>query len=109
MNTYQHQTGPDRWSVGGAVDPELVAWEVGRDAAVEASRDAIIRHVRERLVVEPRVVESLYCTTVPNLGDGFTVHRSGAVLALAGDNLFKLAPLLGAVLANACLAGSSPG
>jgi sarcosine oxidase len=108
IGTYQHQTGPGKWSVGGAVDPARVAWEVGRDAAAEASRDAVTRYVRERLVAKPRVVDSLYCTTVPNLGDGFTVHRSGSVVAISGDNLFKLAPLLGEVLARACLDGSTP-
>lgn len=108
MSTYQHQSGPRTWAVGGSVDPAKVAWEVGRNAATEASREAVTRHVRERLVVEPRVVESLYCTTVPNLGDGFTVRRSGSVVAISGDNLFKLAPLLGEVLASACLDGSTP-
>jgi sarcosine oxidase len=108
MSTYQHQSGPGMWSVGGSVDPALVTWEVGRDAAAEASRDAVTRFVRERLVVEPRIVDSLYCTTVPNLGDGFTVHRSGSVLAISGQNLFKLAPLLGDVLAGACMDGSTP-
>jgi sarcosine oxidase len=108
MGTYQHLSGPGQWSVGGAVPPELVAWEVGRKSASEASRDAVTRYVRERLIAEPTVIESLYCTTVPNLGDGFTIHRSGAVLAISGDNLFKLAPLLGEVLADACLDGSTP-
>lgn len=106
--TYQHLTGPGRWSVGGAVDPALTAWEVGREAAAEASRDAVTRYVRDRLLAEPRVVESLYCTHVPDLGDGFTLHRSGNVVALTGENLFKFAPLLGEVLAQACLEGTTP-
>jgi sarcosine oxidase len=108
VGTYQHQSGPGLWSVGGHVDPELVAWEVGRDAATDASREAVTRYVRERLSVEPRVVNSLYCTTVPNLGDGFTIRRNGSVLAIYGDNLFKLAPALGDVLASACVDGSTP-
>ena len=108
LGTYQHRSGPGMWSVGGSVDPALVAWEVGPGAAAEASRDAVTRYVRERLVAEPRVIESLYCSTVPNLGDGFTVSRSGSVLAVSGTNLFKLAPLLGEVLAEACLDGSTP-
>ena len=108
MGTYQHPTARGRWSVGGSVDLPLVAWEVGRDAATEASRQAVMRYARERLTVEPRIVESLYCTHVPNLGDGFTVQRSESVLAISGENLFKLAPLLGDVLAQACVTGATP-
>ena len=48
-------------------------------------------------------MESLYCTHVPDLGDGYVVRRSGSVLAVYGENLFKLAPLLGDELAAACL------
>jgi sarcosine oxidase len=108
LSTYQHQTGPGRWAVGGSVDPALVAWEAGRQGATDASRAVITRYVRQRLVAVPTTVDSLYCTTVPNLGDGFTVHRSGSVLAVFGENLFKLAPVLGDVLADACLTGGTP-
>jgi hypothetical protein len=38
-----------------------------------------------------------------NLGDGLGFGRSGPVLALWGDNLMKLAPLLGELLASAAL------
>ena len=71
--TYQHQSGPGQWSLGGYVDPALTAWERGPDAAAEASRAAALSYARERLTVEPRVVDSLYCTHVPDLGDGYTV------------------------------------
>jgi sarcosine oxidase len=108
LGTYQHQSEPGTWAVGGSLDPSKVAWEVGRHAATEASREAVTAYVREHLVVEPTVLESLHCTTVSGLGDGFTVHRSGAVVTISGENLFKLAPLLGEVLADACLAGSTP-
>ena len=108
VGTYQHQSGPGRWSVGGYVDPSQTVWEVGRDAATDASREVLLRYARERLVVGPRIVESLYCTHVPDLGDGFTVHRSGRVLAISGENLFKFAPVLGEALASACVDGSTP-
>lgn len=109
LTTYQHRTGPGVWSVGGSLDPAQVAWEVGPDAAAAASRDAVLRHVREHLAVEPRVVDSLYCTTTtPGLGDGFRVRRSGPVLAVYGSNLFKLAPVVGETLAAAALDGSTP-
>jgi sarcosine oxidase len=108
LSTYQHQSGPGMWSVGGQVDPALTAWEVGREAAAAASKGAVLRHVREQLTVEPRILDSLYCSTTPNLGDGFEVRRNGSILAVYGDNLFKLAPVLGEVLAVASTDGSTP-
>jgi len=101
--TYQHQSGTGRWSIGGYVDPARTAWELGREAATEASREAALSYARERLTVEPRIVQSLYCTHNPDLGDGYVVRRHGSVLAIYGENLFKLAPLLGDELAAACL------
>jgi sarcosine oxidase len=102
VGTYQHQSGPGRWSVGGYVDPAATAWELGPEAATAASRDAALEYARERLLVEPEVVESLYCTHVPDLGDGYQLRRNGSVLAVYGENLFKLAPALSDVLADAC-------
>ena len=108
LPTYQHRSGPGRWSVGGTVDPALVAWEVGRDAAVAASREVLLAYARERLAVEPRIVDGLYCTHVPGAGDGITFQRSGPVLAVDGDNLMKFAPVLGESLAAAAVDGSTP-
>ena len=108
LGTYQHQSGPGVWSVGGHLDPAATAWEVGRDAATTASRETVLRYVREHLEVEPRIVDSLYCATISDLGDGFEVRRNGSILALYGNNLFKLAPVLGDLLATACANGSTP-
>jgi len=108
LATYQHRSGPARWSVGGSIDPALVAWEVGRDAAVEASREVVLAYARERLAVVPRVVETLYCTHVPDVGDGITFSRSGSVLAVDGENLMKFAPVLGETLAAAAVSGATP-
>jgi sarcosine oxidase len=108
MSTYQHHSRPGSWAVGGDVGPAATAWEVGRDAATRASREAVTGYVREKLGIRPDVLDSLYCTTVPGVGDGFTIHRSGAVLGLSGGNLFKFAPLLGDALADACLSGATP-
>jgi hypothetical protein len=41
-------------------------------------------------------------------GDGFGALRRDAVLALWGDNLFKFAPLLGALLSDAARAITLP-
>jgi sarcosine oxidase len=108
LATYQHQTGPGSWAVGGHLDPALTAWEVGREAATAASRDAVLGYTRRHLGVEPRIVDSLYCVTTPGLGDGFEFRRNGPILAVYGENLFKFAPLLGDVLAGACVDGSTP-
>ena len=108
LHTYQHRSGPGRWSVGGTLDPALVAWEVGRDAAVGASREVLLAYARERLAVEPRIVDGLYCTHVPGAGDGIAFRRSGPVLAVDGDNLMKFAPVLGESLAAAAVDGSTP-
>jgi sarcosine oxidase len=102
LGTYQHASGPGRWAVGGHLDPAVTAWEVGRDAATAASRDAVLEYAREHLAVEPRIIETIYCTPTPGLGDGFHVQHAGRVVAVHGENLFKFAPVLGAAVAAAC-------
>jgi sarcosine oxidase len=104
LGTYQHASGPGRWAVGAHLDPAATAWEVGRDAATTAARAAVLQYARECLTVEPRIVETLYCTPTPGLGDGFHVQRRGQVVAVHGENLLKFAPVLGATLATACAA-----
>jgi sarcosine oxidase len=107
--TYQHASTPGTWTVGAHVDPAAVAWEVGPEAAEAASRKLVTAYVRENLpAIEPRVVGRLYCAHNPDLGDGFRFLRRGRVLAVYGENLFKFAPLLGTVLAEAALSGSTP-
>jgi glycine/D-amino acid oxidase-like deaminating enzyme len=104
LGTYQHLTGPGFWAVGGHVDLEKVAWEVGREKAAAVSRAEVLRHVRDTMpAVEPRIVDEVYCTSMPWLGDGFTIRRSGAVVAAHGQNLFKFAPLLGQLIAAEAL------
>ena len=108
LATYQHRSGSGQWAVGGSVDPALIAWEVGREAAVAASREVVLAYARERLAVVPRVVETVYCTHVPNVGDGITFFRNGPVLAVDGENLMKFAPVMGETLAAAALTGATP-
>lgn len=108
MGTYQHRSGPGQWSIGGSVDPVLTAWEVGRDEATAASREAVLDYVRERLRVQPTILDSLYCTHVPNMGDGIKFRRNGPVLAVYGENLMKFAPVLGEALAAASVDGATP-
>jgi sarcosine oxidase len=101
LGTYQHASGPGRWAVGAHLDPSLTAWEVGRDAATAAARLPVLDYAREHLDVEPRIVETIYCTPTPWLDDGFHVQHAGRVVTLHGENLFKFAPVLGATLAAA--------
>ena len=108
MGTYQHRSGPGQWSIGGSADPALTAWEVGREEATTASREAVLSYVRERLRVQPTILDSLYCTHVPNRGDGIEFRRNGPVLAVYGENLMKFAPVLGEALAAASVDGATP-
>ncbi|BCB92094.1 hypothetical protein Psuf_094070 [Phytohabitans suffuscus] len=106
-STYQHMAGPGRWTVGALFDNATLAWEVGRDEAVRASREAVVDYVREHLDgVDPTVLDELYCTTMAELGDGFHLRRNGPFTAVYGDNLFKFAPLLGDLLATAVTDGT---
>ncbi|MDQ4093006.1 MAG: FAD-dependent oxidoreductase [Actinomycetota bacterium] len=108
MSTYQHRSGPRQWSIGGSVDPALTAWEMGRDKATAASQEAVLNYVRHRLTVQPTIIDSLYCTHVPNRGDGIEFRRNGPVLAVYGENLMKFAPVLGEALTAATVAGTTP-
>ncbi|MHA6620196.1 FAD-dependent oxidoreductase [Pseudonocardia sp. DLS-67] len=102
LGTYQHASGPGRWAVGGHLDPAATAWPVGRDAAIAVARNALLEYAREHLAVEPRIVETVHCTPTPGLGDGFHIQHADRVVAVHGENLFKLAPVLGTALAAAC-------
>jgi sarcosine oxidase len=107
--TYQHLAARGTWAVGGDLDPALVAWDGGRPAAEQASREALTAYVAEHLpFVEPRPIAEVYCTHNPSLGDGLQFARHGRVLATYGENLMKFAPLLGEMLADACVTGSTP-
>jgi sarcosine oxidase len=109
LGTYQHLAAPGLWAVGGEIDPALVNWESGRQAAEQASLEAVTAYVAEHLpFVEPRPVGQVYCTHNPDLGDGLQFVRRGRVLATYGENLMKFAPLLGEMVARACIDGSTP-
>jgi sarcosine oxidase len=60
--------------------------------------------------LDPRPVEARNCwvTELPWGHDAFAVWESGAVLAVAGNNLFKHAPALGHELAQAALGAEMP-
>ncbi len=112
FTTYSHPVGKDGlWTIGGSLDARDTRWELGAETVIERSRAVVTGYVREHLdSIEPEAVDVLYCNHLasPDSGDGFGAARNGAVLALWGDNLFKMAPLLGALLAEAALTLSIP-
>ena len=109
FTTYQHLTVPGRWAVGAHFGPSESAWELGRERVTSTARRLTVDYVRENLDgVDDRIVDELYCNVTASWGDGYGVQRNGGVLTLYGDNLFKLAPVLGQLLADAALTGSTP-
>ena len=109
FSTYQHLTAPGRWAVGGHLPAELSGWERGRDAVVNDSRQMVSDYVREcARGVADEPLDELYCDIGDSWGDGYTANRHDGFLALYGDNLFKLAPAIGGILADAAMTGSTP-
>ncbi len=109
LSTYQHVSARGEWAIGAHIDPDRTAWEIGPEDAIAVSRDLVVQYVQENLdAIEPRITGQLYCTIMPGQGDGFKILRNGATLVLYGENLFKLAPVLGDLLARTVLEGSTP-
>ncbi|MDY7106283.1 MAG: FAD-dependent oxidoreductase [Actinomycetota bacterium] len=110
LHTYQHASGPDSWAVGASMPAADCAWELGRDEVRARSLAAVAAYVREVVVGADAdtVTEEVYCSLPPGLGDGVGAARTGPVLAVWGDNLFKFAPALGEDLARAAADGTVP-
>jgi sarcosine oxidase len=60
--------------------------------------------------LDPRPIDTITrpLTILPWHPDAFAVWEAGAALVFAGHNLFKFAPVLGSLLAAACLNGEIP-
>jgi sarcosine oxidase len=109
VTSYQHLAAPGLWAIGADLPPEDVRWERGADAVTALSREVTTRYVAEYVTgAEPTVVDTVSCDT-DGLGDGLGSARVGPVLVLWGDNLFKLAPVIGQVAADAAADLSLPG
>ena len=81
---------------GGVLEP----------AELAAEGERIVAYVRERLPgLDPEPLEARHCwvTELPWSHDGIAVWERDALLAPAGNNLFKHAPVLGDLLARAAL------
>jgi sarcosine oxidase len=109
FGSYAHLAGPGRWAIGGH-HPDLdETWPAGREAVTDGSRELVTAYVAEHVTgAVPEPVDSVHCAYPPGLGDGVGAGRSAAVLAVWGDNLFKLAPVLAEVLADAAVDRSLP-
>lgn len=103
----------DRYAVGLSelsTYPEVedLALEVPGDADLCTQRDRIVGYVRQVLPgLDPDPVDEVVCitTTLPGRPeDGFTFWHQGPVWTVAGTNLFKFAPVIGAQLADAVTA-----
>ena len=103
--------GEPLYAVGLSGEGSDVPLGPGRDAAADALVERIAAYAREALPgldPDPAGVRLCLQTLLPGGSDNFGVWRSGTVLALAGDNLFKFAPLAGRVLAGAACGESIP-
>jgi sarcosine oxidase len=73
---------------------------------------ARVRSYVERALpgLDPEPVETITrpLTILPWHPDAFAAWDAGAVLVFAGHNLFKFAPVLGSLLADACRSGTVP-
>jgi sarcosine oxidase len=120
----QEQTGEYGETVYAAAFPNEALYAVGlsgegsdvpigpgRDAGAGALVERIAAYAREALPgldPDPYGVRLCLQTLLPGGSDNFGIWRSGTVLALAGDNLFKFAPLVGRTLAGAACGESIP-
>ena len=86
---------------GGTPDPDGLA-------AVDERTRAYVARALPGLDPEPVDVRHCWTTTLPWGDDGVAVWRRDGLFTLAGNNLFKHAPVLGRVAARALEAGEVP-
>jgi sarcosine oxidase len=99
---YAGPLAPDRYVVGVGTDDQG-----GDDPGI----DAASRYVERALPgLDPQPVAHRPCwlTMLPWHADAFAVWAAGPLLFFGGHNLFKFAPVLGALLARAATTGQIP-
>lgn len=107
-STYQHRTGAGHWAIGGHLPDADTAWELGADEVARRSRAAVVDHVRRHLPhLDPTPVSEVRCTPTRGLDDGVHTARVDAVHVVWGENLAKLAPRIGEMIA-ADVVGDTP-
>lgn len=101
-STYQHLTDEGHWAVGGMLPPVDVEWELGEREATRRAEAAIVAHVETLLPeLDPTPVATIPCSLAREGGDGVHFARAGAVHLVWGENLAKLAPIIGSALTAA--------
>jgi len=109
FTSYGQQSGVGHWAVGGHLPDEDTAWALSSDEAVERATRWLRAYVSEYVTgCWPAPVDVIYCNVTSGLGDGLSSARVGPVLALWGDNLFKMAPIIGRIAAGAAIGVSLP-
>jgi sarcosine oxidase len=101
-NVYGGPLGSDRYVVGVGTDDQLDG-----DPGTERSR----RYVEQALPgldPEPVAYRPCWLTILPWHADAFALWSAGPMLFFAGHNLFKFAPVLGRLLAEAARSGQIP-
>jgi sarcosine oxidase len=113
----------DRTGVHGATVysgpvPELDGFAVGlatEDAEMRGDVSRSVARVRDYverglpgLVPEPIALRPCWLTVLPGHPDAFAAWQAGPVVVFAGHNLFKFAPTLGRLLAEAAQTGRIP-
>lgn len=101
-STYQHVTDEGHWAVGGMLPQADVAWDLGEQEATRRAEAAVVAHVREYLPdLDPTPLATVPCSLAREGGDGVHFGRAGAVHLVWGENLAKLAPVIGAAITRA--------
>lgn len=101
FTSYGHLAGPGRWAIGGHLPELRTAWGYGHGAVTDWSREVLDSYVREYVTgAVPEAVDVLHCDPIAAAGDGVHTERAGRILAVWGNNLFKLAPHLATSLAG---------
>lgn len=95
----------DGFAVGLATEEADAAGDLARSLARVR---AYVERALPGLQPEPLALRPCVLTILPWHGDAFALWEAGPVLVFAGHNLFKLAPTLGRLLADAAVTGVVP-
>ena len=104
--SYGQLVAPGRWAIGGHFPEGDCDVSVNRALFERQVRRVLTDYVKEYITgCEPEVVDTNYCNASAGLSDGLGVANVGAVIAVWGENLFKVAPVAALALAEAALSG----
>ena len=105
---------PDRSGYGLGLSDHVDAHDygvIGDGARLGELADAAVDYVTAALPgldPTPRDIVHCWVTTLPWGDDGMAIWRDGPMVAVAGHNLFKHAPVIGEALVDTVLSGTIP-